>query len=90
MTKKQLLNNLNNTKRAQLFGETYKVIAETKSEKAKNIFVMVSDERKQPIYILRYRLDLNFLTDIVSLYCMRPTADSLKEYEDAIKTGDAE
>ena len=86
MTLKKLIENL----KTEASGYTYKTIATTTHNKARTAYILVSEQdeqgkQTQPVYLLKYRLDLNYLTDIDALFYNRPTARDLKAFEQASK-----
>ena len=86
MTQKKLLENLRNTPQARYLNKTFKVVCTYKFEKAKNIHILVYDREGTPEIYLIYRLDLNYLTDAISLDRTRISSSNLKEFEKAINS----
>ena len=82
MTTKKLLENLN---KDNYLHRQYKVIAKTQHKDAKSVYVMQSDERGNPQFIIVYRLDINFLSEIYTMACGHLTARELKHFENAVK-----
>ena len=87
MTTKKLLNNL-----TTLFSSTceeltysFKVVAKTQHNQAKTVYIMVFDFNETPYFLLRYRLDINYLADIYAIYKSRATSSELKRFEKAIE-----
>ena len=82
MTTKKLLENLN---KGNYLHRQYKVIAKTQSGDARSVFIMQSDSNGYPLHILNYRLDLNYLVNIYSIYATRVYVDELRLFENAVK-----
>ena len=82
MTAKKLLENLN---RDNYLQRQYKIIAKTQNKDAKSVYILQSDNTGEPRYILRYRLDIDFLCDVVTLVYGHLTSSELKHFERAIE-----
>lgn len=87
MTTKKLLFNLasKQPKNCDSLKQSFKVIAKTENKNAINAYILVSDNEGYPLYLLGYRLDINYLCDIKPIHYTRVNSRDLKIYEEAVK-----
>lgn len=87
MTTKKLLAKLASAqpKNCDSLKQSFKVVARTTRLNADNAYVLVSDNEGYPLYLLQYRLDINFLVNVNAIFHTRVSSRELKIYEDAVK-----
>lgn len=86
MTKQKLLQNLRESPVTKNMNFTYKVIADKNGTlSGHNVYVLVLNCYDTPIFLLRYRLDLDFLADFNTLGHNIMESSELKAFEFASK-----
>lgn len=86
MTQKTLLTKLREHPMTRCYSYSYKTITRLNRQlSGDNLYILVTNGGDYPVAILRYRLDINFLAEVVAFQHERLSWDCYKAWELAIK-----